>query len=78
MMNMQHIKDSIVGDGMHKGISGGQLKRLSIAVEIVPLPRLIFLGIFLINFSFFCAFNGIIPNEKMSRLLGWTVPSPSK
>lgn len=45
MMSMSHVKDSIVGDGMHKGISGGQLKRLSIAVEIVSLPRLIFLGV---------------------------------
>jgi len=43
MMSMSHVKDSVVGDGMHKGISGGQLKRLSIAVEIVSLPRLIFL-----------------------------------
>ena len=43
MMSMTHVKDRFVGDGMHKGISGGQLKRLSIAVEIVSLPRLIFL-----------------------------------
>ena len=32
-----------MGDAMHKGISGGQMKRLSIAVEIVALPNLIFL-----------------------------------
>jgi ABC-type multidrug transport system ATPase subunit len=44
MMGLSHVKDRIVGDGMTKGISGGQLKRLSIAVEIVALPRLIFLG----------------------------------
>mmetsp|Transcript_1087 Transcript_1087/g.1754 ORF Transcript_1087/g.1754 Transcript_1087/m.1754 type:complete len:1273 (+) Transcript_1087:64-3882(+) len=43
MMGISHVKDSIVGDAMHKGISGGQLKRLSIAVEIVALPNLIFL-----------------------------------
>ncbi|CAM9157731.1 unnamed protein product [Ectocarpus fasciculatus] len=43
MMGIGHVKDSIVGDAMHKGISGGQLKRLSIAVEIVHLPNLIFL-----------------------------------
>lgn len=43
MMGISHVKDSIVGDPMHKGISGGQLKRLSIAVEIVHLPNLIFL-----------------------------------
>lgn len=44
MMGLDHIRNSIVGDAMHKGISGGQLKRLSIAVEIVALPELIFLG----------------------------------
>ena len=43
MMGLNHVKDSIVGDAMNKGISGGQLKRLSIAVEIVHLPNLIFL-----------------------------------
>jgi ABC-type multidrug transport system ATPase subunit len=43
MMGIGHVQDSIVGDAMHKGISGGQLKRLSIAVEIVHLPNLIFL-----------------------------------
>lgn len=43
LMGMNHIRESLVGDGMHKGISGGQLKRLSIAVEIVALPDLIFL-----------------------------------
>lgn len=37
------VEHSIVGDSTHKGISGGQLKRLSIAVEIVAEPRLIFL-----------------------------------
>lgn len=43
MMGLTHVKESLVGDPMHKGISGGQLKRLSIAVEIVHLPNLIFL-----------------------------------
>jgi ABC-type multidrug transport system ATPase subunit len=43
MMGLTHVKDSIVGDPMRKGISGGQLKRLSIAVEIISLPHLIFL-----------------------------------
>lgn len=37
------VQDSIIGDPSRKGISGGQLKRLSIAVEIVSLPKTIFL-----------------------------------
>jgi ABC-type multidrug transport system ATPase subunit/ABC-type multidrug transport system permease subunit len=43
IMGLEHVRNSRVGDAMIKGISGGQAKRLSIAVEIVSLPRLIFL-----------------------------------
>ena len=43
MMGLQHVRSSFIGDAMNKGISGGQMKRLSIAVEIVSLPNLIFL-----------------------------------
>ena len=43
LMGLTHVQHSIVGDSMTKGISGGQLKRLSIAVEIAALPDLIFL-----------------------------------
>ena len=42
-MGLSHVRNSMVGDPMTKGISGGQLKRLSIAVEIIPLQKLIFL-----------------------------------
>jgi ABC-type multidrug transport system ATPase subunit len=42
-MGLSHVQNSLVGDATHKGISGGQMKRLSIAVEIVSLPNLIFL-----------------------------------
>ncbi len=34
---------SICGDALHRGISGGQLKRLSIGVEIMNMPSCIFL-----------------------------------
>jgi ABC-type multidrug transport system ATPase subunit len=37
-MNLEHVKSSIIGDAMNKGISGGEMKRLSIAVEIVHFP----------------------------------------
>lgn len=43
MMGLLPIRDSFIGDSMTKGISGGQLKRVSIAVELVAMPELIFL-----------------------------------
>ena len=43
MLDLAEVADSIVGGEVRRGISGGQLKRLSIAVEIVHLPSLIFL-----------------------------------
>jgi ABC-type multidrug transport system ATPase subunit len=43
LMGLSHVENTLVGDATHKGISGGQMKRLSIATEIVSLPELIFL-----------------------------------
>lgn len=43
IMGLIEVRNSFVGDSLYKGISGGQMKRLSIAVEIVALPYLIFL-----------------------------------
>lgn len=43
MLNLQNVLDTMVGSDSVRGISGGQLKRLSIAVEIINLPDIIFL-----------------------------------
>jgi ABC-type multidrug transport system ATPase subunit/ABC-type multidrug transport system permease subunit len=43
MLHLEEVKDTIAGNYWFRGISGGQLKRLSIAVEIVHLPSLLFL-----------------------------------
>lgn len=44
MMGLGHVRKTLVGGPHVKGISGGQMKRLSIAVEIIALPYMIFLG----------------------------------
>jgi len=43
MLGLDTILDSTVGGSALRGISGGQLKRLSVAVEIMHLPAVIFL-----------------------------------
>jgi ATP-binding cassette subfamily G (WHITE) protein 2 (SNQ2) len=43
IVGLEEVKDSLVGSPSARGISGGQLKRLSIAVEIVHLPDLLLL-----------------------------------
>eukprot|EP01038_Epipyxis_sp_PR26KG_P012788 gene12788-17145_t len=43
LLSLNEIRKSRVGSTLKRGISGGQLKRLSIGVEIVAKPKLIFL-----------------------------------
>jgi ABC-type multidrug transport system ATPase subunit len=43
MLGLGHVQHTIVGTDLQRGISGGQLKRLSIGVEIINLPDILFL-----------------------------------
>ena len=43
LMGIGHCKNVIVGDSRHKGISGGERKRVCIAMELLSKPRLLFL-----------------------------------
>ncbi len=42
-LELAHIKDSKVGSSLIRGISGGEKKRLAIAIEMITDPQLIFL-----------------------------------
>ena len=40
---MKKVKDTIVGDARIRGVSGGEKKRVSIGVELIQNPSIIFL-----------------------------------
>lgn len=42
-MGIDHVRNVVVGDSLRKGISGGERKRLAVAMEILTHPQLLFL-----------------------------------
>ncbi len=42
-VGLVHVRDVIVGSPMKKGISGGERKRLCVAMELLTKPQLLFL-----------------------------------
>ena len=43
LLHLEKCKDTIVGDSLMKGISGGEKKRLSVGMEMIMNPSIIFL-----------------------------------
>ena len=43
LMGISYCKETIIGDSRRKGISGGERKRVCVAVELLTKPKLVFL-----------------------------------
>lgn len=43
MLGIDHVKDSVIGDEHNRGVSGGQRKRVSVGMEFVAKPVVMFL-----------------------------------
>jgi ABC-type phosphonate transport system ATPase subunit len=43
LLRIDHRADTIVGDELNRGLSGGEKRRVSIAVDIIHEPKVIFL-----------------------------------
>lgn len=43
MVHLEHARKTLVGSHLLKGISGGERKRLSVALELLTEPKLLFL-----------------------------------
>ena len=41
LLRIDHRQDTIVGDDMHRGLSGGEKRRVSIAVDIIHEPSVV-------------------------------------
>eukprot|EP00027_Filamoeba_sp_ATCC50430_P008179 CAMPEP_0168554766 /NCGR_PEP_ID=MMETSP0413-20121227/7959_1 /TAXON_ID=136452 /ORGANISM="Filamoeba nolandi, Strain NC-AS-23-1" /LENGTH=782 /DNA_ID=CAMNT_0008585537 /DNA_START=29 /DNA_END=2377 /DNA_ORIENTATION=+ len=43
LLKIDHVADSVIGDAETRGVSGGERKRVNIGLELVALPKLLFL-----------------------------------
>ncbi|CAH7671336.1 hypothetical protein BY996DRAFT_8560189 [Phakopsora pachyrhizi] len=43
LLGLSHVADSRIGDSEHRGLSGGELRRLSIGLELISSPSVLFL-----------------------------------
>lgn len=44
MLQLEDVRGQVVGDGVSRGISGGQRKRVNLGLELVAAPALLLLG----------------------------------
>lgn len=66
-LNLSKVMDTIVGDYLNKGLSGGEKKRLSIGLELISQPKLILLDEPTSGLDSFQALSVINTLEELTR-----------
>ena len=74
ILHLENCKDTIVGDSLTKGISGGERKRLSVGMEMIINPSIIFLDEPTSGLDTYTAYS-LISNLKDLTTTGRTVVS---
>ena len=74
LLHLENCKDTIVGDSLSKGISGGERKRLSVGMEMITNPSIIFLDEPTSGLDTYSAYSLMI-NSKYLTNTGRTVIS---
>ena len=74
ILHLENCKDTIVGDSIIKGISGGERKRLSVGMEMIMNPSIIFLDEPTSGLDTYTAYS-LISNLKDLTITGRTVVS---
>lgn len=68
VLELEDCKDTIIGNNMHKGISGGEKKRVSIGLELINDPDIIFLDEPTSGLDSYNAFNVMNLLKKLTNL----------
>ena len=74
ILHLENCKDTVVGDSLTKGISGGERKRLSVGMEMIINPSIIFLDEPTSGLDTYTAYS-LISNLKDLTTTGRTVVS---
>ena len=72
-LDILHIKDCVVGDTMTRGVSGGERKRVNIAMELVSLPCILFMDEPTSGLDSFTALELMSSLDSISRRTGMSV-----
>jgi len=80
MLNLMRCMNTRIGDNLVRGVSGGERKRTSIAVELITDPKIVFLDEPTTGLDSYNAFEVVTLLENLSSqgiIIIFTIHQPS-